>query len=104
MGNDSITAIEQKSIEAPTQFELFQNFPNPFNPVTSIKFTIIADGFAELKVYDILGKEVATLINKEIRAGSYTFNFNAQNLASGIYFYRLSTNNYNAVRKMILLR
>lgn len=104
LGNDSITAIEQKSIEAPTQFELFQNFPNPFNPVTSIKFTIIADGFAELKVYDILGKEVATLINKEIRAGSYTFNFNAQNLASGIYFYRLSTNNYNAVRKMILLR
>ena len=104
LGEDSITAVNQILIDIPTHYELSQNYPNPFNPTTKIKFTIIDDDFADLKVYDILGSEVATLLNKEIPAGSYTINFNAQNLASGIYFYRLKTNNYNEVKKMILIR
>jgi len=86
LGVDSITSVEQKYNQTPIQFGLFQNYPNPFNPVTSIKFTIIEDGFVELKVYDILGKEVATLVDKEIQVGEYIFNFNARNLLVGCIF------------------
>lgn len=104
LGEDSTTAVNQNSVYRPTQYKLSQNYPNPFNPVTKIEFTIVNDEFVELKVYDILGREVATLLNKEMRTGSYSIDFIAQNLTSGIYFYRLKTNNYSAVKKMILLR
>ncbi|MCX7832613.1 MAG: T9SS type A sorting domain-containing protein [Ignavibacteria bacterium] len=90
--------------EIPVEFKLSQNYPNPFNPTTKISFTIPTSAFVSLKVYDILGKEVATLINEKMNAGNYIYEFNAENLTSGIYFYKLESNNFSAIRKMVLLK
>ena len=89
------------------EFKLYQNYPNPFNPTTHIGFTISsasAGGLITLKVYDILGNEVATLVNEEKPAGYYEINFNAKNLSSGIYFYKLQAGNFVQVKKMALLK
>lgn len=90
----------------PEEFFLAQNFPNPFNPVTTIKFVIPNEvrNLITLKVYDLLGNEVATLVNEEKPAGVYEVEFNAGKLSSGIYFYKLMTGKYSATKKMILLR
>lgn len=92
----------------PESFDLAQNFPNPFNPSTTIKFAVDNSGFVSLKVYDILGKEVATLVNEDLDKGSYTVNFNSNtqglNLASGMYIYKLSSNNKTISKKMLLLK
>lgn len=85
-------------------FELSQNYPNPFNPITSIAFEIPSTGIVKLKVYDLLGKEVATLINEVKQSGYYKVDFNASNLSSGIYFYRLETDNKIEIKKMTLLK
>jgi len=85
-------------------YSLSQNYPNPFNPSTQIKFSVAAPGMVTLKVYNILGKEVASLINEHKEAGNYTYNFNAQNLSSGVYFYTVSTGNFVQTKKMTLLR
>jgi hypothetical protein len=92
--------------DAPAAFEfsLMQNYPNPFNPSTTISFSIPLSAFTSIKVYDILGNEIATLINEEKPAGSYEVEFNASKLASGIYFYILSSGNFLFTKKMILLR
>jgi hypothetical protein len=84
--------------------ELLQNFPNPFNPVTTITFSIKEDLFVELKIYDILGREVDVLINGQLTAGSHSINFNASNLESGIYFYEIKTNKFRAQKKLLLLK
>jgi len=96
---------------APTKFSLQQNYPNPFNPGTSIQFAIssLPTGqagrqFVTLKVYDVLGKEIATLVNEEKSAGSYETEFNASHLASGIYFYQLRAGDYVETKKMILMK
>jgi len=73
----------------PTEFSLEQNYPNPFNPTTTIKYQIPELSFVTLKVYDVLGSEIITLVNEEITVGSYEVDFNATSLPSGIYFYRL---------------
>lgn len=86
------------------QYTLSQNYPNPFNPVTNIKFSLPVKGFASLVVYDALGREVATLINSELNAGSYTVDFNASSLSSGVYFYKLTANNFSDVKKMLLVK
>ena len=83
---------------------LSQNYPNPFNPSTKISFELPVSGFTTLKVYDILGREVAVLLNEELMAGSHIINFNASNLASGTYIYRLNGNGNSLTRKMILLK
>jgi hypothetical protein len=92
-------------------FHLFQNFPNPFNPSTIISYQLVASSQVTLKVYDVLGNEVTTLINEEKQAGNYEIEFNASSLpdgkaglSSGIYFYKLQTEKYTETRKMILLR
>ncbi len=90
----------------------FQNYPNPFNPTTNITFRIAEFGFVSLKIYDILGNEVATLINEEKLPGEYRVSFNASGLSSGIYFYKLRVGNSSTgskqvlseTKKMILLR
>jgi len=102
-----------KKISEP-QFRLYQNYPNPFNPSTTISFTVPERCNVSLKVYDILGKEVAVLVNEEKDSGTYNLNFNAENqgsLASGIYLYRLETSSigkntksYTETRKMILMK
>ena len=88
----------------PEQFILEQNYPNPFNPSTSIRYSIPNSEFVRLKVYDILGREVATLVNEEKPAGSYGVEFNASQLSSGIYYYTIKTGNFVGTKKMILLK
>ena len=85
-------------------FKLYQNYPNPFNPTTKLSFVIGNSSFVTLKVYDVLGKEVATLVNEEKSSGKYSVNFNANNLASGIYFYKLQAGNFTKTMKMILMK
>jgi len=96
--------VEVTAGSIPSDYALQQNYPNPFNPSTTIKYQIPENGVVTLKVYDVLGKEVATLVNSERQAGSYTENFNALNLSSGIYLYTIKVNNYVAVKKMMLLK
>lgn len=102
--NITPTGISQNGNEVPAAFSLSQNYPNPFNPVTSIKFNIPVTGLVKLSVFDITGREVATLVNNEMNAGIYTADFDASNLSSGIYFYRLTSGNFNETKKMILVK
>jgi|GEM_PF-6964088 hypothetical protein len=90
--------------ELPVGFVLNQNFPNPFNPTTRISFSIPQQSFVSLKVFDITGREIAELINRELNAGSYTSDFNAANLSSGIYLYSLKTSGFTQTRKMLLIK
>jgi hypothetical protein len=87
-----------------SDYTLAQNYPNPFNPTTDIKFTVAKEGFVTLKVYDILGKEVAVLVNEHMQSGGYTADFNASELASGTYIYTLSVNGVSISKKMMLLK
>ena len=100
-GTVSISII---SSSIPDGFTLYQNYPNPFNPSTKIDFDIPKSGLVSLKVYDLLGKEVASLVNNNLIAGSYTLDFNGVNLSSGVYFYRLQSNGFNITKKMLLAK
>ena len=107
-GWDGITGVKNDEIISRT-FNLYQNYPNPFNPTTKIQFTIPDVGtsfmkFVQLKVYDILGNEIATLVNEEKPAGIYEVNFDASHLSSGIYFYKLNAGDFVVTKKMTLLR
>lgn len=88
----------------PQNFELMQNFPNPFNPSTKIRYSIPEISFATIKVYDMLGNEVATLVDEEQAAGNYETDFNAAGLSSGMYFYTLKAGNFVETKKMLLLK
>jgi hypothetical protein len=88
----------------PEQYELLQNYPNPFNPSTKIVFSIPEASFVQLKVYDVLGNEVSTLVNEEHNAGVYSIDFSGTRLTSGTYFYRLKAGNYVEIKKMVLLK
>ncbi len=99
---DISTDIEQETV--PTEIVLAQNYPNPFNPVTVIKFMNPESGNIKLTVYDILGREVATLVNEYKPAGNYEVKFNAAGFASGTYLYVLQAGNYTQTKKMILLK
>ena len=100
---DIITGVEVEST-LPTVYVLEQNFPNPFNPVTTIGYKIPKRSFVTIKVYDVLGNEVTTLVNDEKPTGTYELKWNAANLTSGIYFYKLNTGNYSETKKMLLLK
>jgi hypothetical protein len=102
-GDTTITGIDDV-IKPVSIFSLSQNYPNPFNPITNIKYQIPNSSFITLKVYDILGNEIATLVNEEKPAGSYTVEFNGSRLASGIYLYQLEAGNFNQTHKMIILK
>ena len=88
----------------PGEFALLQNYPNPFNPTTTISYNLPVNSHVLIRIYNILGSEVATLINKEQNAGRYSFNFNASNISSGVYFYSLKAGDFFANKKMILLK
>ncbi len=90
--------------ETPQAFELHQNFPNPFNPTTNIGFKVQGSGLVSLKVFDVLGREVVTLVNEQLTPGSYAVRFDAGNAPSGIFFYRLHAGGFTATKRMILLR
>ncbi len=98
------TGVEEIGGELPSGYTLSQNYPNPFNPTTTVEFTIPQSGFVSLKVFDVLGQEIATLINQEKGAGTYRATFDAANLPSGTYFYTLKAGSYSAVKKMVILK
>jgi len=91
-------------VNAPATFSLDQNYPNPFNPSTSIKYSVAQDGFVNVSVFNLIGEKVATLVNSNMKAGSYELNFNAASLSSGVYFYSIEAGNFKAVRKMMLMK
>ena len=94
----------KKESSLPAGFYLSQNYPNPFNPSTRITYSIPTNSKVIIKVYDATGKEVTTLENSERTAGTYVVLFNAKQLASGVYYYRLTANKYTATKKFILLK
>jgi len=99
------TPVSVDEVEAvPGRFELQQNYPNPFNPRTTIGFRVQGSGHVSLRVFDVLGREVATLVNEPKAAGTYTIAFDGSSLPSGVYFYRLTAGNVTQTRKMILLQ
>ncbi|HSW53578.1 MAG TPA: T9SS type A sorting domain-containing protein [Ignavibacteriaceae bacterium] len=100
----AIVNVAEESVTPPTEFVLNQNYPNPFNPSTAIRYSIPTSGFVTIKVYDILGNEIATLVNEEKTAGNYEVNFDASGLASGMYLYRLQTDSFVETKKMVLLK
>jgi hypothetical protein len=103
--NNNINVLKVGSEKVmPTVYTLEQNFPNPFNPSTTIKFAIPEVSAVRLTIYNALGQRVAELVNNMLEAGSYSFNWDASDVASGLYFYELNTNNYSSVKKMMLLK
>jgi hypothetical protein len=90
--------------ETPTNYSLSQNYPNPFNPTTKINFNVAKSGFVSMKIYNILGKEVATLVNGNYNTGSYSVDFNASKLSSGVYFYSIEVNGFRDIKRMMLVK
>jgi len=101
---DDIIGVQNIGSKIPDKFSLLQNFPNPFNPSTIIRFQIKDSRLVTLKVYDILGKEIATLVNEKQSPGVYEVTFDGSRLTSGIYFYKLVSGSYSEVRKMVLIK
>ena len=93
-----------EDMTTPSQFNLDQNYPNPFNPNTNIEFSLAQSGQATLKVYNLLGQEVATLLNTNLSAGAHTVNFDASELSSGVYIYQLQANNQTLTKRMTLIK
>jgi hypothetical protein len=99
-----ITGVEPISATMPDNFGLSQNYPNPFNPSTKINFSLPKSGNVEIKVYDVMGKEVAVLVNEFKSAGTYAVDFDAGNFSSGIYFYSIKSGDFTAIKKMVLVK
>jgi hypothetical protein len=103
-GCENFTGIEPSGGIIPQTFSLSQNYPNPFNPVTNIKFSIPNASFVRILVYDISGREVARLLDKQMTAGNFTVDFDASNFASGVYFYRMEADGFSEVKKMMIVK
>jgi hypothetical protein len=105
-GGPNVTLAVDPTVEqvVPQSFALHQNFPNPFNPTTTIRFDLAEPVHARLTVYDIAGRTVAELVNRELTVGEHAVEWNAQSSASGIYFYRISAGAFTEVKKMALIR
>jgi len=99
-----ITSVETFSTDLPSQFSLDQKYPNPFNPKTTINYSVSQVSFVTIKVYDVLGREVATIVNENKPVGNYRVEFDSGKLVSGIYFYRLQAGNFIQTKKMVLLK
>lgn len=99
-----IMAIDPISTNIPSKFGLMQNYPNPFNPVTSIRFDIPKSSFVNIKVFDVMGREVANLVNEQLKAGEYMVKWDAVRFSSGIYFYSIAADGYQVTKKMILTK
>ena len=102
--SEMITPVERLSTGLPMHFSLNQNYPNPFNPATTISFSLPSKSFASLKVFDALGRVVSTLVLEELPAGTYSRQWNAADLPSGIYFHRLQAGSFTETKKLLLLR
>jgi hypothetical protein len=99
-----ITNINSISNEVPSDYKLYQNYPNPFNPTTNIKFDLPKTSFAKIKIFNILGNEIATLVNEQLQPSSYSVDWNASEYPSGVYFYRIETNQFADVKRMLLIK
>jgi hypothetical protein len=100
----AFSGIHNIGLELPNVYQLYQNYPNPFNPVTKINFDIPKQGLVTMKVYDVLGREVRTLINEVKSPGKYSIDFNGMELSSGVYFYRLESNGFTDIKRMVLIK
>jgi len=101
--DETITSVANETL-LPANFVLNQNYPNPFNPTTTISFSLPSKSFAKLKVFDVLGREVAALLSEELAAGTYSKQWDASGLPSGVYFYRIQAGSFIETRKLILLK
>ena len=99
-----LTGVTQNGNTVPTEYALSQNYPNPFNPSTKINFAIPTTGLVTMKIYDVLGKEVATLINEVKNPGNYIVEFDGGNLSSGVYFYKIQVGDFSSIKRMVLLK
>lgn len=100
----ALVGVTHNGNEIPNKFVLSQNYPNPFNPVTKIDFSVPVNGIVSIKVFDVLGREVANLVDKDVTAGNYTVDFNASKLSSGVYFYRMTSGNFSDVKRLMLVK
>ena len=100
----NISGVNIYSSEIPTEFKIYQNFPNPFNPTTKIRFDIASQTKVNLRIYDVVGKEIKTLVDQILQPGRYEYLFNVNNLPSGVYFYRIETGEFSEINKMIILK
>ena len=102
--SNSTIGVKQISSDVPDNFALHQNYPNPFNPSTIINYQLAINSYVRLKIFDVTGKEVAVLVNAKQEAGTYEVEFNADNLPSGVYFYKLITDNFSDTKRALLLK
>jgi len=102
--SEIITSIHNTSSELPSEFLLQQNYPNPFNPTTTIKFQITISKFVKLSVFDMLGHEVATLMNEQLKPGMYETSFDGSSLNGGVYFYKISAGDFSETKRMLLIK
>ncbi|MBT8382170.1 MAG: T9SS type A sorting domain-containing protein, partial [Ignavibacteria bacterium] len=102
--DDLLLVTNSEILSTPSEFKLEQNYPNPFNPSTTIKYSISTKSFVTLKIFNILGKEMTTIVNKELDAGSYEVEFDAATLNSGVYFYKLEAGSFSETKKMLLMK
>ncbi|UCH11310.1 MAG: T9SS type A sorting domain-containing protein, partial [Fidelibacterota bacterium] len=103
-GTWTLSSVDDRGGELPIAYALHQNYPNPFNPSTTIRFDVAAAGHASLKVYDLLGREIVTLLDQVMEPGYHTITWNAEGLTSGIYFYRIQVNDFVKNRKLVILK
>jgi hypothetical protein len=100
----SSTAVESSHNQGTSHFSLLQNFPNPFNPSTNISFCLATKSYVTLKVFDLIGREIETLVSEELTEGNHSYRWNAMNVPSGVYFYRLQAGLYSETKKLLILR
>lgn len=101
---DYLVGLNNHELDMPTVFKLYENYPNPFNPSTTIRYDVPRNSFVKMSIYDILGKLVNTLVNEQKSAGRYEVNWNASNYASGTYFYKFETDAFTDIKKMVLVK
>ena len=104
MVNTSQIGIKIQSSDIPEDYNLLQNFPNPFNPLTEIQFTLLRESHAVLTLLDIMGREIGVLVDKNLQVGKYIYNWKADNFPSGTYFYRLQAGAFKQTKKLILMK
>ena len=100
----SLTGVGDNSTEPMLTYKLYNNYPNPFNPSTTIKYSVAENTFVSLKIYDVAGSEVGTVVNREQAAGEYEIDFNAESLTSGVYIYKIQAGDFVQTKKMILMK
>jgi hypothetical protein len=101
---ESTTGLIDDDNSSPSSYSLNQNYPNPFNPSTTISFTLPADSQVSLKIFNLIGQEIETLVSNDLSVGNYSYNWDAKNQSAGVYFYNLKTDDYSELKKMILLK